>query len=173
MLVCPFIAAADELLLQRPGLYLKTNLPLGGVVYLPKLPDKRNSNDFLDLLDWMVDSYLFKYNATRPPSHTRSAPRLYVDYANGRPSHGPAVFDDAFVIATPGARDSLDLLSHRYSAELTDFITSHPNEISTINYAETSLLEEVCTHNDFLAESLNYVEAVAKAKPGNCSWPVS
>jgi hypothetical protein len=165
MLVCPVISAADELLLQRPGLYLKTNLPLGGVVYFPKLPDNSNSNDFLGDLAWMVDSYLFKYNATRPLSHTRSTPRLYVDYANRMPSHGPAIFDDAYVIATPEARSALEFLNHRYSAELIDFITSHANEIWTINYAETSLLEEVCSHMDFIAESLNYVQAVARANP--------
>ena len=177
MLICPFLSAADERLLQRPGVYLKTNLPLGGVVYFPNLPAEHNEHNFLDDLDWMVDSYLFKFHATSSASHNEAAPRYYVDYANGLPSHGPNIFDDARVIATREARNALDLLSHRYTAELINFIESNPNAIGVANYAETSLLEEVCTHKDLLMETFKYLDVVAKDNPRllaesrlTCGW---
>lgn len=79
MLICPFRFATDEPLLQRPGLYLKSTLPIGGIVYFPQLPKNYNENNFLDDLAWMVDSYLFRFNASRIPLHNKPLPRLYVD----------------------------------------------------------------------------------------------
>lgn len=165
MLICPAVFAEDESLIQRPGLYLKTNTPIAGLVYFPRLPDNANHKDFLDNLAWMADSYLFKYNASRPTSHSESAPRYYVDYANSLPIHGPHIFDDARVFATQEGKQAIDLLNLRYCTELTEFIASHPDQIGVPNYAETSLLEEVCSHSDFLAQSLIYAEALATDNP--------
>jgi hypothetical protein len=165
MLVCPFTFAADELLLERPGLYMKTNLPLGGIVYFPKMPDNYNHNDFLDNLAWIVDSYMFKFNATRGYSQRVSTPRLYVDYAKSIPNHGPVIFDNARVMATPTIKQVIDVLSYKYSAELTNLIMTKPEHIQITNYAETSLLEEVCSHNTFVEESEAYLKAVACDDP--------
>ena len=165
MLICPCLFASDELLLERPGLYLKTNLPLGGIVYFEKLPHEHNSNNFLDDLNWMVDSYLFKFNSSHPPISFQSGPRYYVDYANGIPNHGPTVFDNARVIARSAVRDHLAVVMERHSAELFNFVSSHQKDIMAINYAETSLIEEVCTHKDFMSESLKYVRAISTDNP--------
>jgi hypothetical protein len=165
MLVCPALFARDEPLVERPGLYLKTHLPLAGLVYFPELPADHDRADFLGNLEWMADSYLFKFNASRPPFYTESAPRLYVNYANRRPYHGPNVFDNARVHATAAARDTLFLLGQDYSAKLSDYIASHPGEIFPTNYSETSLVKEVCLHKDLLVNSLIYVDALAHDNP--------
>ncbi len=164
MLICPAVFATDESLVQRPGLYLKTSLPLAGLVYLTGPSAENYYQTFLDDLAWMADSYLFKFNSTRPPFYTENAPRLYVEH-NSLPNHGPRVFDDARVIATQKARDTLGLLSLRYTSKLIDFIKLNPSEIAVSNYAETTLLEEICTHKDLLSESLNYVDALANQNP--------
>jgi hypothetical protein len=164
MLVCPAVFAADESLVQRPGLYLKTNLPLAGLVYLTGSSANNYWNTFLDNLAWMADSYLFKFNSTRPPFYVQNSPRLYVDH-NTFPNHGPTVFDDARVRATEKARDALGLLNFQHTSALIDFIKLNPSEIAVSNYAETSLLEEICTHTDLLAESLIYVDALVNQNP--------
>lgn len=62
MLLCPFPFTYDEILIERPGVHFKTNLPLGGVLYFQNLPEYYNRNDFLEDTAWTVDSYLFKLN---------------------------------------------------------------------------------------------------------------
>lgn len=165
MLVCPFTSAEDELLVQRPGLYLKTNLSLGGVVYFPSLPEHHNRTDFMEDTAWIADSYLFKFNATRSLSHANPTPHLYVDYANNIPSHGPNVFDNARVIATSAAKSAITRLNQRYAGELMSLIASEPDHIQIANYAQTSLLEEVCTHENFRAESHKYLNALVQGSP--------
>ena len=165
MLVCPCVFAADELLIERPGLYLKTQLPLGGLVCFPTPPEAYGTNNFHDDLDWMVDSYLFKFNSTRPPSYIKSGPRYYVDYAHRITNHGPNVFDNTRVIAEEKTKAQLDFINQIHSTELFNIISSNPEEIKAINYAETSLIDEVCNHMELLTESLKYTEAIAKDEP--------
>lgn len=160
MLVCPFTGTEDELLVQRPGLYLKTNLPLGGIVYFPSLPEHHNHSDVSSDIAWMVDSYLFKFNANRSLSQNMITPRLYVDYANDIPSHGSHVFDNARVVATPQANLAITRLNQRYADELIALITVQTTQIQIANYAQTSLVDEVCTHEDFRAESHKYLNAL-------------
>ena len=165
MLICPTVFASDELLLTRPPLYLKANLPICALIHFPELPVNHNHNDFLDDLDWMVNSYLFKFNSTRPPFFVGHSPRCYVDYANNPPYHGPFVFDSSRVIASPEARDELDLINRKYSNELINVISSQTDKIQIANYAETTLHDEICSHENLLKESLLYCEAISQVNP--------
>lgn len=165
MLVCPNILAEDRLLLQRPGLYLKTNLPLGAAVYFPALPANHATNDFIDDLAWMVDSYLFKFNSSREPWQSKPAPCLHVDYANRISIPRGDVFDHARVIARRDAERAVDSLNRSYAESLLALVRSRGNEIVIGNYAETTLLAELCTHNDLVVESNRYFEALAADEP--------
>ena len=159
MLISPCLLSADELLLQRPGLYLKTHLPLGGIFYFPSLPIGYNESRFADETSWLAESYLFKYNSTRAPSKAPT-PRLYLDYANNYPSHGPNVFDNARVYANQSARSLITLLNNKYSDDLWSFIESHQEFIKITNYAQTSLIEEACSHETFRRETNAYLNAL-------------
>lgn len=165
MLICPTIFATDELLIQRPSHYLKIKLPLGAVIYFPTIPPNPNHGHFLDDLGWMVDSYLFRFNASRQLDLKASAPRLYVDYANSIPNHGPFIFDNARVVATPRATDAINALNTEYSKAMSSFITSRSSEIHIANYAQTTLLEEFCSHMQLGVESHKYIQAIADDTP--------
>ena len=159
MLIAPCLLSADELLLQRPGLYLKTHLSLGGIVYFPSMPSSYNESQFNDKVSWIADSYLFKFNSTRAPSKVPT-PRLYLDYANNHPCHGPYVFDSTRVYADQIAKNRINLLNKKYTDDLLSFIVSHPDSIKITNYGQTTLVEEVCSHENFRSETERYIEAL-------------
>ncbi len=165
MLICPIVLATDELLIQRPSHYLKVKLPLGAVIYFPTSPENSNHGQFLDNLGWMVDSYLFKFNASRQLARSISTPRLYVNYANSIPNHGPFVFDNARVVATPSATASINDLNKEYSQAMSSLITSCASEIHIANYAQTTLLEELCSHAKFQVETDKYIQVIADDIP--------
>lgn len=165
MLVCPFPLTYDEELIERPGIYLKTNLSLGGVLYFPHFPEHYNRNDFLEDSAWIVDSYLFKLNSDYSPCPQISSSRLYVDYANNRPDHGPNIFDNARIFATDEIKREIDLLHRRYSDQLLEIIGSNPNKINVCNYKETSLMDELCTQSELIIESKNYLQALINNDP--------
>lgn len=165
MLVCPFPFTYDEELIERPGLYLKTNVPLGGILYFSHLPEHYNRNDFLEDTAWIVDSYLFKLNSDFDPISQISSSRFYVDYANNRPNHGPEIFDNARIFASNGIKSKIDLLHKQYSKQLLEILASNPNEINVCNYKETSLVDELCTQNELINESKNYLQALIYNNP--------
>lgn len=161
MLVCPSIWSQCELLLERPGLYLKTNIPLGGMVYLPQKPANFNHSDCAHDLEWMVESYLFKFNSLPSRSYDwLSRRRLYIDRAGGRSALGLGIFDHSRLVARGETRDAIELLNQRYADELFALVASRPDQIQVGNYAQTSLTDEVCTHTDFLSESMVYLRAL-------------
>jgi len=168
MLVCPFPLTYDEMLVERPGIYFKTNLPLGGMFYfsqlseqLPDLSTGININ-FLKELVWIADSYLFKLNSITPLS---SSPRLYVDYSNNHPNRGQYFYDNARILAKEEIKQKIDSLHGGYTEQLRKLITSNPGEIEVCNYNETSLIDEICTHSEIIEESLNYLKSLINNDP--------
>lgn len=165
MLVCPFPFTYDEELIERPGVYYKTKLPLGGILYFRNFPEHYNRNDFLEDTAWIVDSYLFKLNSSFEPSSQISSSRFYVDYANNRPNHGVDIFDNARIFATEDVKNEIDLLHEQYSKQLLEIIVSNPKKINVCNYKETTLKDELCTKNVLINESKNYLQSLIENKP--------
>lgn len=166
MLVCPHLLAADELLLTRPGLYFKSDFPYGGVVYFEEDDPNNLTDQLYDEMLWIVESYLFKLNSSLKLRTYQSGPRFYVDYSNSIPFHGDNVFDKSRCRATEYARNEIDKIHHEYERRLLEFVKKHPYDIGVSNYTQTSILEEVCTHTQFLAESVRvFIKAIKYNRP--------
>jgi hypothetical protein len=88
--------------------------------------------------------------------------RLFVDYANNHPTHGVTVFDEARVCASRDAKNRIEFINGKHSMDLICFIRSNPESIKITNYAQTSLLEETCTHADFSLQSNLYLEFLVR-----------
>lgn len=99
------------------------------------------------------------------PSPLISSSRFYVDYTNGRPDHGPNIFDNARIFATDNIKNKIDLLHKQYSEQLLEILGSAPNEINVCNYKETSLLDEICTQKELISESNNYLQSIITNNP--------
>lgn len=177
-LLSPNYYASPNALLTRSPLYIKSTLPLGAMGYIDSFPpptaglsgeDYYRTVAFADELEWELDSYLFalaRHINEQENWHTY-LPRYVINQANDIPYHGPTLFDDCRVMATPYASSMVEALHGRYVASLEAQLQQlTPSQISITNNAQTTLAEEICTHAAFVAETHNiFIPALANDDP--------
>lgn len=164
-LLSPNYYASTSALLTRQAYYIKSSLPLGVMSYIDNFPpsssglsgeDYYRTVAFTDDLAWEMNSYLFELTRCINDEENQHTflPRYVVNQANNIPYHGEHLKDDCRVMVTPQAVGTIEGIHREYVKNLDEILKQlHPAHIDISNNGQTSLSEEICTHEEFVSET--------------------